>query len=223
MDDSTTPPRSLAPKTEEQSRLHGTVENLTEIARDLEQDLAKMVAANEALQQEWDQERQRTSEASKQNELLMEDLARLEQKTNSTEELRAEVAHLESERRRLGAVVDELGRQLGEAERERQTLQRRVEHLRLRKQDVLDDQRIVEAQFERTMKMVDEQKARLSLLAEECDGLRSRVRAHESQARLTQRQRDLLSAEVEDSARALEEIRAFLKGASLLHQSQGEP
>jgi chromosome segregation ATPase len=218
----TTSPGKEEHKSEEKARLHSTVESLTKIARDLEKELARMVAGNAELQRAWDEERQKTAQEEKRSAELRANLERLESESDSAEDLRAGIAHLEAERGRLAASASELERQLAGAKQDRERLNQLAEALRAKRDDALEDQRIGEAQFDRALKLVEELKARLALLAEECEGLRSRVRAHEAQARVAEQQRDTLKAEIDDSARALEEIRAFLRGACLLQDSPGE-
>jgi chromosome segregation ATPase len=111
-----------------------------------------------------------------------------------------------------------MGRQLSEVTQENIKLERLLERMRVERDDAAEEAQSVEAQFDRAMEIAGELKTGMVALAEERDDLKARLKASESQLRLTEEHRDALKLEVEESRRALDEIRHEVEEACVLSQ-----
>jgi chromosome segregation protein len=190
--------------------LSSEVKTLTSVIRDLEDQLDRMMAANDAVKQDLDEERKRRAGAQARVDEVEERLQRAEQELNELEKLRAELGHLHHERARLADQVRELTQRAEDGERERERQSRLAERLRAARAHALEEVTSVEAQFERAMQLVTHVKAQLTIAAEERDTLAARLKGHEDTLRLMQQERDALITEVEESRAALDEIRRSL-------------
>lgn len=190
--------------------LSGEMQTLTTVIRDLEDQLDRMMATNEATKADLDEERKRSVSLQGRLDELQERLRRAEQELTETERLRAEVGHLHHERTRLAGLVRELTQKLEDAQQEQQQKSRLLERLRTARSDALEEVTSVEAQFERAMQLVAHLRAQLTVSTEERDTVVGRLKATEETQRLMQQERDALLTEVEQSRAALEEIRRSL-------------
>ena len=194
----------------EGSGLPNEVHTLTTVIRDLEEQMDRMMATNESVKAELEEERKRRLGAQSRLEDVQERLRRAEHELNETEKLRAEVGHLHHERTRLASEARELGHKLEETDQERRRQSRLIERLRSARASALEEVGSVEAQFERAMQLVTHLRAQFTIVTEERDALGARLRAHEETLRLLQQERDGLVTEVEQSRAALDEIRRSL-------------
>jgi chromosome segregation ATPase len=190
--------------------LAGDMRTLTTVIRDLEDQLDRMIATNEATKQDLDQERKRRLDLQSRLDELQERLRRAEQEVTDTEALRAEVSHLHQERTRLAGVARETTQQLEESQKEQQRQSRLIERLRKARAEALDEVSSVEAQFERAMQLVSHLRAQFTVATEARDSALERLKSAEETHRLMQQERDSLTAEVEQSRAALDEIRRSL-------------
>jgi chromosome segregation ATPase len=186
---------------------------LTDVIRDLEDQLDRMMATNDALKQDLEQERKRRNELETKLESLKENLRRSEQEAIGKEGLSAEVSHLKQERARLSAAVRELTLEVEQREEELKRHSTLVNQLRTARGDTIEELGSVESQFERAMQMVAEAKAQILILNEERDALKGRVALTEDKYRQVLRERDALVDEVHESRAALDDISRSLSMA----------
>ncbi len=198
--------------------LHETVQRLSRMIGDLEDQLERMLGINEALERDLDKERKKTASVQQEHDKLLDRLRRSDEENASLEDLRAEVGHLGHERSRLAATIEELGRQLAESEQENRKLNLLAQRMRLERDDTIEELQSVEAQFDHSMEIVSDMKTRLVALAEEREALVGRLKAMDAQLKMTDEQRESLRLEVEESRDALEEIRRQVADACVLSQ-----
>jgi len=199
---------------------HGTVQALAGMIRELETQLDRMFAINGSLERELDAERARRRELERRGDDLGEQLRRSEEAALEREGLAADNGELRQERSRLARMVDELRRQVADAEAERRDHAATVDRLRAGRDDALEELRLVEEQFARAMELVADLKARLAVVNEEQEALRGRLTLAEARVGEAEAERDLLLTEVEESRNALEEIRRSLVDACVASQSR---
>ena len=104
-------------------------------------------------------------------------------------------------------MIEEFGHQLADSEKENRKLDRVSERMRAERDDSLEELQSVEAQFDRAMDIVADLRSRLATLGEERDALVARTKVVESQLQMVEEQRNSLKLEVDDSRKALDEIR----------------
>lgn len=186
---------------------------LTDVIRDLEDQLDRMMATNDALKQDLEQERKRRGDLEGKLESLKQTLRRSEQEAIGKESLSAEVSHLKQERARLSAALRELTVEVEQRDEELKRSGSLVDQLRAARSDTIEELGSVESQFERAMQMVAEAKAQILILNEERDALRGRVALTEDKYRQALRERDALVDEVHESRAALDDISRSLSMA----------
>ena len=191
----------------------GNVSNLGGAIRQLEEQLDRMVASNEALTQDLEVERKRRLDLEGQVEELREKLRQVQRKDANTDNLRGEVNQLNHERTRLAASVRQLTQRVSNEEQERKRQARLVPQLRVARDDAVEEILAVEAQFDRAMQVVVHLKAQLQATLDERTTLASRLRGLETQQGELRKERDALLADVEQSKAALDEIRRSLVDA----------
>jgi len=202
----------------EGSLLHDTVGTLSRMIKDLEKQLERMLSVNEALEKDLDSERKRTAQMERERNQLRDELERTRQELTTLDDLRSEIGHLGHERSRMAATVEELGRQLADTDQEYRKAEQLISRLSAERDNSIEELQSLEAQFDRAMEMVADLRIRLASLAEERDALVSRTKAVETQLRMTEEQRDILKVEVDESRKALEEIRRQVADACVLSQ-----
>ena len=190
-----------------------TVQTLSRMIKDLEEQLDRMLEINEALETEVGEERRRRIELEQALKEKDRALEHADEEAAAVEDLRAQVAHLEGDRGRLAASIEEIGRQLAGAEGENRKLLQGAERLRAERDDLLEELQTVETQFNHAMEMVSDLRTRLTVLGEERDAFKGRLKVMDDKLRGTEEERDALLAEVEESRKALEEIRRSLAEA----------
>ena len=195
-----------------------TVQTLSRMIKDLEDQLDRMLAVNEAMEKDLEEERRHRSELERKVDRLEDQLQSAEQDSANSEDLLAEINHLNNERSRLAGTIEELGRQLATTEQENRKLASQVERLRAERGDAVDELQSVETQFERAMEMVTDLRTRLTLFGEERDALKGRLKLVEEQLKQAEGERDALLSEVDESKKALEEIRRSLVDACVTSQ-----
>lgn len=186
---------------------------LTDVIRDLEDQLDRMMATNDALKQDLEQERKHRSELETRLETVKETLRKSEQEAIGKEGLSAEVSHLKQERTRLSATLREVTLEVEQRDEELKRHSTLVNQLRAARADTIEELGSVESQFERAMQMVAEAKAQILILNEERDALRGRVALTEDKYRQALRERDALVEEVHESRAALDDISRSLSMA----------
>lgn len=200
-----------------------TVQTLSKMIKELEDQLDRMLAINDALEKDVAQERKQRVDLERKLDGLETRLLETEQSASSIEDLQAEVAHLNSERSKLATTVEELGRQISDTTKENRQLAAMADRMRAERDDALEELSSVEAQFERAMEMVTDLRTRLEVLAEERDALKGRHKMLEQQLAHAEQERDSMLAEVDDSKKALEEIRRSLVDACVTSPNLLEP
>lgn len=188
----------------------GTVHALSDMIKDLEGQLDRMIGINRALEKELEQERARGTKLERSGKELMQNLRRAEQESVGKEDLHAQLSQLNSVRSRLAREVEDLTQKLEADERESRKTEATAKRLRAGRADALEGLHSIEAQFERAMKMVTSLKTRVSVLGEDCEALRIKLRDGGDTLRQVENERDALLAEVEESRMALEDIRRSL-------------
>jgi len=184
--------------------------NLTGMIRELEDQLDRMISANEALKQDLDDERRRRLALEQVVEDLREDLSRAESEAAGKESVIAELEHLSHERSRMAAQLRDLEERLGRADHDGRAQGALVERLKAARGDALEEVESVEAQFERAMQMVAEARAQLTIALEERDALEGRLELSDRKLAETTGERDALLSEVDQSRAALDDIRRSL-------------
>jgi len=177
-----------------------------------------MLAVNGALERDLEKEKKKTADMVVERDQFKERAELLEEDLVSLEDLRAENGHLESERSRLVATIEEIGRQLADAAQENMKLDRSAERMRIERDDAVEELQSVEAQFDHAMEVATDLKDRVTTLAEERDELVERLKASGSQLKMTEEQRDSLRTEVDESRKALDEIRREVADACMVSQ-----
>ncbi len=199
-----------------------TVLTLSKMIKDLEDQLDRMLAINQAMESDLVGERKQRGEIEREIDRLTEELRQAGQEAAGSEDLRAEIDHLTNERSRLASTIEELGRQLASTEEENRKLSRLEERLCAERDDSIEELQSVEAQFDRAMEMVADLRTRLVVLSEERDAFKGRMKMMEEKLRETEEERDALLAEVEESRVALEDIRRSLVDACVLQGRSGQ-
>lgn len=193
-----------------------TVQTLSRMIKDLEDQLERMLAINDAIEKDLSKEQQRRVELERTLADFEKKMLEKEQEAATLEDMQTEVSHLTTERSRLAATIEELGRQLSATEQENQKLARQVERQRVEREDALEELDSVEAQFNRAMEMVTDLRTRLTVFGEERDALKGRLRLAEERVGQLEAERDSLLTEVDESKQALEEIRRSLVDACIM-------
>lgn len=196
--------------------LASDMRTLTGVISDLEDQLDRMIAANEALKSDLEQEKKRRMTAESKLDHLNERLTRSEQELAAKENLHGEVSQLSHERTRLAANLRELGQKLEAAQRDEKKQNQLIARLRAARSDAIEEIQSVESQFERAMQMVATVKSQLTAVSEERDALAAESTLLQDKLRQSQHDRDALQAEVEQSRAALDEIRRSLVDACVV-------
>jgi chromosome segregation ATPase len=202
-----------APEPRQRSVSSDTVQTLSRMIKDLEEQLDRMLEINESLEREVQEERRRRAELEQALRERDKALEQADQDSAAVEDLRAQVAHLEGDRARLAASIEEIGRQLAGAEGENRKLVQGAERVRTERDDMLEELQTIETQFNHAMEMVGDLRTRLTVLGEERDAFKGRLKVMDEKLRATEEERDALLAEVDESRKALEEIRRSLAEA----------
>jgi chromosome segregation ATPase len=220
--DDVTPPSDAqgaeASHSPDASPLHDTVGTLSRMVKELEKQLERMLSINNALEADLEKERKRTSLVEKERDDIREKYSRIEQELTTLEDLRAEIDHLVHDRGVMAGTIEELGRQLAESEQEHRNAEQLISRVSAERDDAVEELLTVEDQFDRAMKLVSDLKIRLTSLDEERNSLVARIKALESQLHLSETQREALKAEVEESQKALDDIRRQVADACVLSQ-----
>ena len=188
---------------------------LSDVIRNLEDQLDAMIASNDALKQELEQERERRLALEDQLAELRQRLRRAEQEAAGRENLSAEAQHANLERSRLATQLREAQEALEQEQRARRAERSASERLRAAREDTLEELASVESQFERAMGMVADAQAKLAIANEEREALEGRLQITEDRLRQAETERDYLLGEVEQSRAALDDIRRSLVDASV--------
>jgi uncharacterized coiled-coil DUF342 family protein len=213
----------------EQGGLSREVHTLTNVIKQLEEQLDEMLTANEALRKDLDDERSRRVDLQHKVDDLHERLRRSEQSATEHDGLLAEVELASQERSRLSVSLRESSEKLAELESQRKRDTQQIERLKVAHQDASDEVQTVEAQFERAMQMVARTKTQLSVACDERDQQIARTKSCQQLVSQLREERDALLSEVEQSRAALDEIRRSLvdacavSGASDTTSTRGAP
>lgn len=178
--------------------------------RQLEEQLERMVSANEALRQDLEAERSRRLGLEGQRDQLQDKLRLAESEDADRENLQGELDYLNRERARLAATVRQLTQRVSAEEEQRDKQVRALEQLRAARDESLEEILAVESQFDRALAVVTHLQAQLASALDERDTLAARLRAARVQLDELREERDALVAEVEQSKAALDEIRRSL-------------
>lgn len=178
--------------------------------RQLEEQLERMVAANEALRQDLEAERHRRLGLEGQRDQLQDKLRLAESEHTDRENLLGEFEFLDRERTRLAAAVRQLTQRVTGEEQKRDKQARVIEQLRAARDEALEEIGAVESQFDRALQVVSHLQAQLAAVLDERDALAARLKAARVQLDELREERDALVAEVEQSKAALDEIRRSL-------------
>ena len=186
------------------------VHTLTRVIKQLEEQLDQMVATNEALRKDHEDERNRRLALEAKLDELQETLRRTERRVSDRDNLLAEVKHANQERARLTASARELGDRVKALLEQQESDAKKTERLRAAHADAVDEVHSVEAQFERAMQVITQTRAQLAIATEESAQHSARARASEALLKELRQERDSLVAEVEQSRAALDDIRQSL-------------
>jgi chromosome segregation ATPase len=199
------------------------VHTLTKVIKQLEEQLDQMMATNEALRKDLQDERARRLAVEEKADELHATLRRTERQAADKDNLLAEVKHVNQERARLGSSARELGEQVKRLVEQQEADAKKIERLRAAHMDALEEVQSVEAQFERAMQVIVQTRAQLSIACEERDQQSVRARSAEALLNELRQERDALVAEVEQSRAALDEIRQSLVDEVLDASREDEP
>jgi chromosome segregation ATPase len=193
-----------------------TVQTLSRMIKDLENQLERMLSANESMEKDLVDEQKRRTGLERTIEDLEGRILEQENEGAQAADLQTEINHLGNERTRLAETIEALGRQLADTEQENRKLVGQTERLRAERGDALEELESVETQFNQAMEMVADLRTRLAVFGEERDALKGRLKVVEEQANQLEGERDALLAEVDESKQALEEIRRSLVDACIM-------
>ena len=191
----------------------GTVQALSRMVKEMEEQLDRMIAINEGVERDLATERKRNGELEASVQHLTVELERAEKQAAAREDMVAEIRHLNRDRTRLGEEAEKLRAQLKELHEEKRKAAAMIERVKLERADALEEVQTVESQFDRAMAMVADLRTRLAVLSEEYDALKGRFHHTEEKVATLEHERETLLAEVEESRAALEEIRRSLVDA----------
>ncbi len=186
------------------------VHTLTNVIKQLEEQLDQMMATNEALRKDQQDEVTRRLALEGKVDELQEMLRRAERQAAEKDNLLAEVKHVNQERARLSASLREAGERLKTLTDQREADTKKLERLKAAHADALEEVQSVEAQFERAIQVVAQTRAQLGIASEERDQHSARARNLESLLAELRHERDALVTEVEQSRAALDEIHRSL-------------
>ncbi len=186
------------------------VHALSDVIRDLEGQLDRMISMNDAVKKDLAAERSRRLELERTADDLTAKLHRAQRDAASSEDLLTELAHLRDERSRLAREADVMRRKLDDAQQERRSHGAVVERLRAGRADALEDLQSVESQFECAMQLVADLRARVEGVSEGHDALQRQLLATDERLRRMEKERDSLQIDVEESRAALDDIRRSL-------------
>lgn len=206
-----------------QSRKTSDLSSLNGSIRQLEEQLERMVSANEALRQDLEAERSRRLALEGQRDQLQDKLRLTESDDADRENLLGELDYLNRERARLAATVRQLTQRVSAEEQKRDKQARALEQLRAARDEALEEILAVESQFDRALSVVTHLQAQLTSALEERDTLTARLRAARVQLDELREERDALVEEVEQSKAALDEIRRSLVEAFDHAPDSGRP
>lgn len=195
--------------------LASEMRTLSGMIEDLEAQLDRMLATNEALKRDLDQEREARADLDGTLDGLRENLERSEGEAAEREGLTVEVNHLNQERTRLATTVTGLEQRLADTQKEVQRQALLTERLRSARADAVEDVQSTEAQFEGAMQMVADLRTQLLVMTEERDTVTGRLRMTADQLSETRQERDGLLSDFEESRASLDEIRRSLAEACL--------
>jgi chromosome segregation ATPase len=193
-----------------------TVQTLSRMIKDLENQLERMLSANESMEKDLVDEQKRRTGLERTIEDLEGRILEQENEGAQAADLQTEINHLGNERTRLAETIEALGRQLADTEQENRKLVGQTDRLRAERGDALEELESVETQFNQAMEMVADLRTRLAVFGEERDALKGRLKVVEEQANQLEGERDALLAEVDESKQALEEIRRSLVDACIM-------
>jgi uncharacterized coiled-coil DUF342 family protein len=192
------------------SGLSKEVHTLTSVIKQLEEQLDQMMATNETLRKDQQDDLGRRLALEAKVDELQELLRRSERHAAEKDNLLAEVKHVNQERARLAASMREAGERLKELGEQREADAKKLERLRSAHADALEEVQSVEGQFERAIQVVAQTRAQLSIACDERDQHSARARNGEALLAELRHERDSLVTEVEQSRAALDEIRQSL-------------
>jgi chromosome segregation ATPase len=187
--------------------LKETVTGVAQMLHDLEAQLVKVMSINEALEKELGEAREAMRAAEKQRDGLQAHLDRLEQEGATVDDVRAEVLHLQRERREMAERLDAVQNEKLRAETEHGKALRELERVAAERDDALEEARCLEAQFGRAMQAVGELRGKVEDLTQQRDTLATRIRTLEGELGVATESGEALRLELEESKKAIEEIR----------------
>jgi len=201
--------------------LASEMRTLSGMIEDLEGQLDRMMATNEALKRDLDNERGARADLDGTLDELRESLQRSEREAAEREGLAVEVNHLNQERTRLATTVTGLEQRLTDAQLDVRRQAAAAERLRSARADAVEDVQSTETQFDGAMQMVADLRAQLLVMTEERDTLGGRLRMTGEQLAEAQRERDGLLSDFEESRASLDDIRRSLAEACLTPDGAG--
>jgi len=187
--------------------LKDTVTGVAQMLHDLEAQLVKVMSVNEALEKELGAARETARATERQRAELADRLARREQEGATVDDVRAEVLHLQRERRELVERLDATKDEKLRFDAEQAKAQREVERLTTARDDAVEEARCLEAQFARAMQAVAELRTKVEDLTQQRDTLAARIRVLEGDLGVATESGEALRLELEESKKAIEEIR----------------
>ncbi|HEY3357054.1 MAG TPA: hypothetical protein VGQ83_27640 [Polyangia bacterium] len=187
--------------------LKDTVTGVAQMLHDLEAQLVKVMSVNEALETELGAAREAARGAERQRGELADRLARLEQEGATVDDVRAEVLHLQRERRDMAERLDQAEDRRLKLESELRQRERDAERVAAERDDAVEEARCIEAQLGRAMQAVGELRGRVEDLTQQRDQLAGRIRVLEGELGVATESGEALRLELEESKRAIEDIR----------------
>jgi chromosome segregation ATPase len=187
--------------------LRDTVTGVAQMLHDLEAQLVRVMSVNEALEKELVETRGAGQVAAKERDELAARLARLQEEESVADEVRHEVLHLQRERRLVAERLEQAEARCAEGEEKLRRQEQGQQRLAAERDDAVEESRCLETQFGRAMAAVAELRARLDDLTLQRDQLTARVRALETDLGVATEAAEAARLELEESKRAIEEIR----------------
>lgn len=187
--------------------LKDTVTGVAQMLRDLEAQLARVMAVNDRLEKELGETRAAARAVARERDELVERLGRTQDEGLTLDDVRGELVALQRERRELAERLDGVEDEARRLEAAGRHAQQALERMTAERDDAREEVRTLEAQFGRAMQAVAELRRRCEDLDGQRDQLTTRVRVLEGELALATEQAEALRLELEEANAAIEEIR----------------
>ena len=187
--------------------LRDTVTGVAQMLHDLEAQLVRVMSVNETLEKELEQMRGAAQGAAKERDELQARLRRLQEEESVADDVRREAQHLQQERRLMAERLEQSETRRAELEDKLRHQAQLQQRLAAERDDAVEEARCLETQFNRALAAVTELRTRLEDMTLQRDQLAARLRGLEGDLGVASESNETLRLELEESKKAIEEIR----------------